>query len=141
MKPLASVSQSASPMHVHTVAHFGGLKVTAGVLDVDAKLEWRTVRTTMESSMQHATPVAFVFAHAVKPMPVLKSQGLTLESAQIGLGTKEFCSGLTFVALPRAKALDKLMLVDQVTYDRVKNLGGKGLQNRLQDFARRYPSA
>lgn len=70
---------------------------------------------------------------------VHKSQGLTLDSARIGLGRNEFCSGLTFVALSRAKSLDKLLLVDQVNYDRVKNLGGRSLQYRLQDMSRRYP--
>ncbi|KAF5369030.1 hypothetical protein D9758_003111 [Tetrapyrgos nigripes] len=30
---------------------------------------------------------------------VHKSQGLTIKKAQVGLGRKEFCAGLTFVAL------------------------------------------
>ncbi|KAI0744669.1 hypothetical protein C8Q76DRAFT_577139, partial [Earliella scabrosa] len=50
---------------------------------------------------------------------VHKSQGLMLNSVQIGLGGKEFCSGLTFVTLLRAKALDNLILVNKVDYDRV----------------------
>ena len=71
---------------------------------------------------------------------VHKSQGLTLDLVRISLGSKEFCLGLTFIALSRAKSLDKLLLVDQVDYSHVKNLGGKGLQYRQQNIARRYPS-
>ncbi len=71
---------------------------------------------------------------------VHKSQGLTIARARIGLGAKEFCSGLTFVALSRVKALDTLMLVDKVDYSRVQKLGGKGLQQRMDDLRRRYPT-
>ncbi|OBZ66500.1 hypothetical protein A0H81_13517 [Grifola frondosa] len=70
---------------------------------------------------------------------VHKSQGLTLGHLRVGLGSTEFCSGLTFVALSRAKALNGLMLIDHVDYSRVKKLGGKGLQLRLDDISRRYP--
>ena len=71
---------------------------------------------------------------------VHKSQGLTMDPIKIGLGKKEFCSGLTFVALSRVKALSGLMLVEPVDFSRVQHLGGKGLRERLDDFARRYYS-
>ncbi|XP_023317653.1 uncharacterized protein LOC111694302 [Trichogramma pretiosum] len=38
-----------------------------------------------------------------------KSQGLTLASAVIDIGTKEFCSGLTYVALSRVRSLKNIM--------------------------------
>ncbi len=68
-----------------------------------------------------------------------KSQGMTLERAQIGLGKREFCVGLTFVALSRVKSLSGIMLVESLDFTRVRNLGGLSLQERLADFARRYP--
>lgn len=70
---------------------------------------------------------------------VHKSQGLTLGKVRVGLGKKEFSSGLTFVALSRVKTFEGLMLIERVDYSRVQTLGGKGLQERLEDFARRYP--
>lgn len=69
---------------------------------------------------------------------VHKSQGLTLERIKLGLGKKEFCSGLTFVALSRVKSLDSVMLVEKVDFSRVQKLAGKGLQERMEDIARRY---
>ena len=71
---------------------------------------------------------------------VHKAQGLTLSKIKLGLGGNEFSTGLTFVALPRVKALDDIMFVDQFEWTRVKQLGGRQLYNRLQDFARRYPA-
>ena len=72
---------------------------------------------------------------------VHKSQGLTLPKIKLGLGKREFSTGLTFVALSRVKALDGIMFVDQFDWTRVKKkLGGSQLRNRLQDFASRYPA-
>jgi ATP-dependent exoDNAse (exonuclease V) alpha subunit len=45
---------------------------------------------------------------------VHKSQGLTIKKAQVGLGRKEFCSGLTFAALSRVTDIDGLMVVDKI---------------------------
>jgi hypothetical protein len=67
-----------------------------------------------------------------------KSQGLTLRKIKLGLGNREFSTGLTFVGLSRVKAFNDIMIADQVDYSRVKNLGGKHLQHRLDDYARRY---
>lgn len=67
-----------------------------------------------------------------------KSQGLTLKRIKLGLGSKEFATGLTFVALSRVKALEGIMLVGILDYPRVRRLGGRHLQLRLDDLARRY---
>ena len=69
---------------------------------------------------------------------VHKSQGLTLPRIRLGLGKKEFSCGLTFVALSRVSSLDGILFIDNFDWNRVKKLGGKFLQLRLQDFARRY---
>ncbi|KAK7026182.1 hypothetical protein R3P38DRAFT_2463871, partial [Favolaschia claudopus] len=58
------------------------------------------------------------------------------EQVKLGLGKKEFASR-TFVGLSRVKALAHSMMVGQLDYSRVKDLSGKNLQHRLDDFARR----
>jgi ATP-dependent exoDNAse (exonuclease V) alpha subunit len=69
---------------------------------------------------------------------VHKSQGLTFSRTKLGLGKREFSTGLTFVALFWVKSLDGIMMVDQVDYSCVQKLGGKHIQYRLDDCARRY---
>ena len=93
------------------------------------------IRTTFEfrsktfSRMQ--LPLRLAWA-----VTVHKSQGLTLSRIRIGLGKSEFCSGLTFVALSRAKNLVDILLVDNVDFSRVKKLGGRSLELRLEDWNR-----
>ena len=65
---------------------------------------------------------------------------MTLKKIRLDLGKKEFATGLTFVSLSRVSSLDDLLIEGQVDYSRVQRLGGKKLQERLQDFVRRYPS-
>ncbi|KAN0103593.1 hypothetical protein V8E52_008432, partial [Russula decolorans] len=57
---------------------------------------------------------------------------------RLALGRREFSSGLTFVALSRVKELNNLIFIETLDYSRVKKLGGKQLQLRRQDRARRY---
>ncbi|KAI0820315.1 hypothetical protein BC628DRAFT_1277134, partial [Trametes gibbosa] len=77
------------------------------------------------------TPLKAFFEHRTKTLArtqlplrlawavtVHKSQGLTLDLVRIGLGSREFCTGLTFVALSRATALNRLLFIDEVSYDR-----------------------
>jgi hypothetical protein len=45
---------------------------------------------------------------------------------------------LTFVALSCVKELNNLIFIETVDYSKVKKLGGKQLQLRRQDRARRY---
>jgi hypothetical protein len=68
-----------------------------------------------------------------------KSQGLTLDRIKFGLKKKEFSTGITFVALSRVKASDGIMIIDRLDFSRVQKLGGKHLQYRFDDYARRYP--
>jgi hypothetical protein len=67
---------------------------------------------------------------------VHKSQGLILPGIRLGLGTKEFSCGLTFVALSRVNGL---LFVEKLDWEQAKKLGGKFLQLRLEDIAHGYP--
>jgi hypothetical protein len=69
---------------------------------------------------------------------VHESQGLTLLKVKLGLGKREFASGLTFVSLSRVKAIDTLMIVGPFDFSRVQRLTGSNYQHRLDGFARRY---
>ncbi|KAJ3774232.1 hypothetical protein FB446DRAFT_490324 [Lentinula raphanica] len=73
-------------------------------------------------------PVCLAFA-----VMVHKSQGLIIQDAKIGLGLKEFCAGLTFVALSRVQDLEGFV-VDQVDFSRVKKLCGLAFSERTADF-------
>jgi hypothetical protein len=55
------------------------------------------------------------------------------------LPKKELSTGLTFVALSRVRTSDGIMIVDRLDFSRVQKLGGKYLQHRFDDYARRYP--
>ncbi|KAJ6481607.1 hypothetical protein DFH09DRAFT_950523, partial [Mycena vulgaris] len=97
-------------------------------------------------------PVKSTFEHGGKNMSraqvplrlawavtVHKSQGLTLKKVKLGLGKKEFVSGLIFVGLSRVKTIDSLVIVGQFDYSRVHRLAGSNYQSRIEDRARRYP--
>ena len=49
-------------------------------------------------------------------MAVHKSQGLTLGKVRLGLDSRTFATGLTFVVLSRVKQLDDILLMDNVDY-------------------------
>ena len=51
-----------------------------------------------------------------------------------GLGKKEFSTGLTSVTLLRVRTSDGIMIVDRLDFF---ELGGKHLQHRFDDYARR----
>jgi len=95
------------------------------------------LKTTFEinGKFMSRTQIPLRLAWAVT---VHKSQGLTLSRIKVGLGKREFSTGLTFVALSRVKALEGIMIVGQVDYSRVRKLGGKHMQYRLDDYARRH---
>ena len=51
-----------------------------------------------------------------------KSQGLTLDKAVIDAGKKEFCAGLTFVAISRVRCLTDLLFSPPFSYQRLNNI-------------------
>ncbi|KDR74959.1 hypothetical protein GALMADRAFT_570069 [Galerina marginata CBS 339.88] len=79
-----------------------------------------------------------IFSYRAWAVTIHKSQGLTLERIKLGLGKREFSTGLMFVGLSRVETIDGIMSVDQVDYSRVRALGGKHMQYRFDEYARRY---
>ena len=61
-----------------------------------------------------------------------------LPRIRLGLGPKEFSCRLTFVALSRVTFLNDLLFIEKWDWERVKKLGGRFLELRLEDLARRY---
>ena len=53
-----------------------------------------------------------------------KSQGMTLNKVLIELGLKDFCHGLSFVAISRVRSLNDLAFLSNITHERLKNIGG-----------------
>ncbi|KAJ6482343.1 hypothetical protein C8R47DRAFT_981913, partial [Mycena vitilis] len=81
------------------------------------------------------TQVALRLAWAVT---IHKSRGLTSPKVKLGLGSKEFASGLTFVGLSRVKELKDLMILGTFDFSRVRKLAGTDYQHQLDDMAHRY---
>ena len=65
-----------------------------------------------------------------------KAQGMTMDRVTIDLGQKEFATGMTFVALSRAKRFDGIRLLpfDWNRLDRIRN--GKHVEARRAKFRR-----
>src|SRR5271154_886482 len=57
-----------------------------------------------------------------------KSQGMTLRKVVIELGLSDFCHGLSFVAISRARAITDIAFLNRIGEQRLKKLGG---QNRV----------
>ena len=66
-----------------------------------------------------------------------KAQGLTLSKAVIDVGSKEFCTGLTFVACSRVRSLTDLMFNPGFDFDRISNMANSvRFQERRKEDAR-----
>ena len=66
-----------------------------------------------------------------------KSQGMTLDKAVIEFGPKDFCRGLSFVALSRVRRLSDFACRSRIGRDRFKKPEGGGLDKAAEDFHRR----
>lgn len=65
-----------------------------------------------------------------------KVQGMTMDHITVDLGKKEFATGMTFVALSRAKRFDGLRIVP-FDWNRYKNIqNGKHVEARREEFRR-----
>ena len=64
-----------------------------------------------------------------------KSQGMTLNKVVIEFGLSDFCRGLSFVAISRARALTDIAVLTPVGGQRLKKLGG--LDKVAEDLHRR----
>lgn len=66
-----------------------------------------------------------------------KCQGMTLDSAVISLGAKEFATGMSFVGLSRVRALKNLMINPAFPFERIGQLHlSKSLQQRKLEETR-----
>ena len=66
-----------------------------------------------------------------------KSQGMTLDKVVIDLESKEFCPGLTFVAISRVRRLADVLFSPPFDYARVSNFGNNpSLKKRLLEDER-----
>ena len=100
---------------------------------------WRCERHPLAIHV-HAVQISQISPLLFWPSTVTihKLQGLTLPRIRLGLVPKEFSCGLTFVTLFRVTSLNGLLFIEKLDWARVKKLGGKFLQLRLEDAARRY---
>ena len=60
---------------------------------------------------------------------------MTLSKVLIELGLKDFCRGLSFVAISRVRSLNDLAFLSNIGYERLKNIGG--LDRIKEDMQRR----
>ena len=51
-----------------------------------------------------------------------KAQGLTLDKVVVDIGKKEFCAGLTFVAISRVRCMTDLLFSPPIAFQRLKNI-------------------
>lgn len=69
-------------------------------------------------------------------MTVHKAQGLTLPKVTVDLGPKEFCTGMSFVALSRARSLGD-MRVATFNFERLEQIStGRDMADRKTEFQR-----
>jgi ATP-dependent DNA helicase PIF1 len=66
-----------------------------------------------------------------------KSQGLTLDQVIIDIGNKEFCAGLTFVAISCVRCLSNMILTPPFTFQRLQNISkSRRLNERIMEEQR-----
>ena len=68
-----------------------------------------------------------------------KSQGMTLSKVVIELGPSDFCRGLSFVAISRARALTDIAFLTPIGGQRLKKLGGLDKVKADLDRRQRLP--
>ena len=63
-----------------------------------------------------------------------KAQGLTLDKVVVDIGKKEFCAGLTFVAISRVRCMTDLLFSPPFAFQRLKNLSrSRRIDERKQE--------
>ncbi len=66
-----------------------------------------------------------------------KSQGLTLDSVTVDVGKKEFCAGLTFVAISHVRRVTDILLSPPFPFQRLRNLSkSRRMEERKQEEMR-----
>ena len=102
--------QSCGPPHLPTAVVVGfDYTMHDGIVPI--RRSWTTGEATC-SRLQLPLKLAWV-------VTIHKAQGLTLSKA---VGSKEFCTGLTFVACSRVRSLADLMFNAGFDFDRISNM-------------------
>ncbi|KDQ56745.1 hypothetical protein JAAARDRAFT_689661 [Jaapia argillacea MUCL 33604] len=70
-------------------------------------------------------------------MTIHKSQGLTLNKVVIELGSTEFASGLSFVAMSRAKQLSGILFQSSFPISRLQRTAKKDGEKHLEEDVER----
>lgn len=87
--------------------------------------------TQVRTKTGTAIPLTLAWA-----ITIHKAQGITLDRVTVDLGSREFSSGLSFVALSRARTFTGLR-VEPFDYDRFKRIkSGKYVSSRRAEFNR-----
>jgi hypothetical protein len=127
-----------------------------GVIDAILKPEYNSkTRVLMVNFPKYRGPLLSTVAPTVVPIThirtpcftgvpltlawaitIHKAQGMTMDRVTIDLGQREFATGMTFVALSRAKCFDGIRLLpfDWNRFERIRN--GKHVEARRAEFRR-----
>jgi ATP-dependent DNA helicase PIF1 len=95
----------------------GSLKTTVPIVKfLDREYAIFPVTTTIQSDTSDSPDVLFMIDHIplkhAWALTIHKSQGMTLDRAQIDAGRYVFSSGQTYTALSRVRSIDSLSLID-----------------------------
>ena len=92
----------------------------------------RTWFSTSQQCSRLQLPLKLAWA-----VTIHKAQGMTLDKVSVSLGTKEFSSGLTFMACSRVRRLSDLLFEKPFDFQRLTNLSKSNrLKERLQEDVR-----
>ena len=95
--------------------HYSGPTLTDGTVPITPLRRSRSSGGNSCSCLQ--LPLKLAWAVTID-----KAQGLTLDKVTVDVGKKEFCAGLTFVALSRVRCITDLLLNPPFPFQRLKNL-------------------
>ena len=92
-----------------------------------------TVSVNINNIMHERQQLPLTLAWA---LTIHKSLGMTLDKAWVDIGKKEYCTGMSYVALSRVRNLSSIV-IEPITFDRLKCIGkSETLKYRLNEETR-----
>ena len=92
-----------------------------------------TVSVNINNIMHERQQLPLTLAWA---LTIHKSQGMTLDKVWVDIGKKEYCTGMSYVALSRVRNLSSIV-IEPITFDRLKCIGkSETLKYRLNEETR-----